>query len=101
MRVRTAVGVFFFIAGFAGSAWASRIPDIKEKLNLSEAALGTILFALPAGQMLSLPLSGWIMSRYGSRRLLIVSAIGFALLLLPLATVATGWQLATALFSLV
>jgi hypothetical protein len=35
-------------------SWASRIPDIKEKLQLSEAGLGSVLLALPLGLMASL-----------------------------------------------
>ncbi len=55
---RIAVSTFFFIAGLTVASWASRIPDIKNKLQLSEAALGTVLFAIPVGQLISLPLSG-------------------------------------------
>jgi fucose permease len=44
---RIAVSIFFFIAGLTASSWASRIPDIKNNLQLSEAALGAVLFALP------------------------------------------------------
>jgi MFS family permease len=61
---RIAVSVFFFIAGFTFSTWASRIPDIKNKLHLSEAALGTVLLALPVGLMASLPIAGWLVSRF-------------------------------------
>ena len=66
---RIAVSVFFFIAGITSASWASRIPDIKDKLQLTDAALGAILFALPVGQLLSLPLSGWLISKFGSRQL--------------------------------
>ena len=38
--IRIAVGVFFFIAGFTFASWASRIPDIKTQLQLSDAGLG-------------------------------------------------------------
>jgi hypothetical protein len=40
---RIAVSVFFFIAGLTASSWASRIPDIKNNLQLSDAALGAVL----------------------------------------------------------
>ena len=46
-RVRLATSLFFFGMGFSFATWASRIPDIKSMLQLSEAALGTLLFALP------------------------------------------------------
>lgn len=73
-RYRIAASVFFFIAGLTFSTWASRIPAIKNKLHLSDAGLGGVLFALPAGLMVSLPLSGWLVSRYGSRPMLIIGS---------------------------
>jgi len=95
---RIAVSVFFFIAGLTFASWASRIPDIKTKLQLTEAGLGAVLFALPVGQLVSLPLSGWLTSRFGSRQMLIGAAILFPLTLLLLALAATTWQLIAALF---
>ena len=54
------MSIFFFIAGLTFATWASRIPDIQEKLHLSEAGLGSVLFALPVGLMASLLLTGWL-----------------------------------------
>ena len=90
---RIAVSIFFFISGIVGSSWASRIPDIKNKLQLSEAALGGVLFALPVGQVISMPLSGWLISRFGSRQLLIAASIFFPLTLIMIPFAATTWQL--------
>jgi MFS family permease len=95
---RIAVSVFFFIAGITVSSWASRIPDIKSKLHLSDAALGGVLFALPAGELVSLPLSGWLISRFGSRQLLLYSSVFFPLTLIMLALATTTWQLVAILF---
>jgi MFS family permease len=90
---RIAVSIFFFVSGFTGSSWASRIPDIKDKLQLSEAALGGVLFALPVGQLLSLPLSGWLISKFGSRQLLIAASIFYPLTLIMIPFAAVTWQL--------
>lgn len=95
---RIAVSIFFFIAGLTGASWASRIPDIKTTLQLSEAALGGVLFAVPVGQLISLPLSGWLINRFGSRQLLIYASIFFPLTLIMLALAATTWQLVFILF---
>lgn len=95
---RIAVSVFFFIAGLTSASWASRIPDIKMKLQLSDAALGGVLFAVPAGQLISLPLSGWLISKFGSRQLLIYASIFFPLTLVLLSVAATTWQLIGILF---
>jgi MFS family permease len=95
---RIAVSVFFFIAGLTFSTWASRIPDIKDRLYLSEAGLGSVLFALPAGLMASLLLSGWMVSRYGSRRIVIAAAIVYPAILVLLGLAATTFQLVVGLF---
>jgi MFS family permease len=90
---RIAVSIFFFIAGITSASWASRIPDIKTKLQLSNAALGGVLFALPVGQLISLPLSGWLISKFGSRQLLIAASIFFPLTLILIPFAAATWQL--------
>jgi len=95
---RIAVSIFFFIAGLVVATWASRIPDIKNALHLNEAALGGILFAIPVGQVISLPLSGWLVSRFGSRQLVIAAAIFFPLTLILIGFAATIWQLVIVLF---
>ncbi len=95
---RIAVSAFFFIAGLTFATWASRIPDIKTQLQLSEAGLGAILLALPVGLMASLPISGWLVSKYGSRRIVITAALLYPLVLLLLAISANTWQLSIALF---
>ena len=48
---RIALSTFFFLFGFCFASWASRIPDIKSKLQLSDGELGGVLFALPVGLM--------------------------------------------------
>src|SRR6185295_17759143 len=95
---RIATSVYFFVAGLTFATWASRIPDIQNKLHLSEAGLGGVLFSLPVGLMLSLPVSGWLVSRYGSRRLVISGAILYPLTLLLLAVAGSTLQLIIALF---
>jgi MFS family permease len=70
-RTRISITIFFFMAGLCFASWASRIPDIQNSLKLNEAALGTVLFALPAGLMVSLFFSGWMVTRFGSKRAVI------------------------------
>lgn len=97
-RVRLATSLFFFGMGFCFSTWASRIPDIKSMLHLSEADLGGLLFAIPIGQLFAMPFSGRIVTKYGSRKISILGLLmyGTCLLMLSLATV--SWHLAIALF---
>ena len=82
--VRRAVAVLFFMAGLCFSSWASRIATIQEKLNISEGQFGAVLFAMPVGLMLSLPLSGWAVSRFGSRIVVSIALAGYGLALIGL-----------------
>jgi MFS family permease len=93
-QARLANAVFFFISGFGYSAWASRIPTLRQELHLSDSALGTLLFAMPVGLICTLPITNYLLSRYSSRRIMICGSIAFNILLC-LAGFATGiWQLA-------
>jgi len=78
---RAVVSALFFLAGLCFSSWASRIPTIQQEMGLSEAGLGAVLLALPAGLMLSLPISGWLVARLGSRSIVIASALLLSVLL--------------------
>ena len=95
---RIAVSVYFFIAGITFASWASRIPDIKNNLHLSDAGLGTVLFALPVGLMASLPLSGWAVSKFGSKGILSIAGIVYPTILVLLGLANTTLVLVIALF---
>jgi len=91
--LRIAVGAMFFMAGLSFSSWASRIPTIKQSLGLSEAAWGAVLVSLPIGLMCSLPFSGWIITKIGSRRLLIGSLLIYGSSLVTLGLAQNPFQL--------
>ncbi len=95
---RIALTIYFFIIGLTFGSWASRIPDLKEKLNLSEAALGTILLMLPLGQMTMIPFSGRIAAKYGSRFVLRVAFLGYSGMLIGIGLANSPWQLALCLY---
>jgi len=59
---------YFFVLGAATATWAARLPAIKAALHLSDARLGLVLFAVPAGSVLTLPVSGRIADRFGAAR---------------------------------
>jgi MFS family permease len=96
---RLSIGAFFFIAGLCFASWASRIPDIKLKLGLSDGGLGAVLFALPVGLMVSLPFSGWLVHHFGSRKMVLLSAVLYPLILCNIGLVQETWQLVVVLFA--
>lgn len=97
-RYRIAVSTFFFIQGIVFASWASRIPDIKKFLNLSDGALGSVLFAIPVGQMSAMALSGWLVAKYGSRKMLLWAAMLYPAFLITLGMAQSVWQLVCLLF---
>ncbi len=97
-RHRQAVAAFFFLLGFSFASWASRIPIIQQKLGLNEASLGLVLLSLPAGLMLSLPVSGWLVNQKGSKKILILAAVLYGCLLVTLGMANTILQLVIGLF---
>ncbi|MBS1918205.1 MAG: MFS transporter [Bacteroidetes bacterium] len=95
---RIAVSSIFFLAGLCFSSWASRIPDIQQKLHLNNAALGGVLLALPSGLLTSLPIAGWLVAKFGSRIVVICAALLYACTLPMLGIVPQTWQLVACLF---
>lgn len=95
---RIGVSTFYFIQGITFATWASRIPDIQQALNLSDGLLGFVLFALPIGQLAAMALSGYLVNRFGSKKILSIAACLYPAGLLLLGSVTSMWQLAAALF---
>ncbi|MGB3005254.1 MAG: MFS transporter [Chitinophagaceae bacterium] len=98
LQIRIAVSVFFFCQGICFASWASRIPDFKSFLHLSEAGLGSILLGLPLGQLTMMPFSGRIVTRFGSKNVLRIAAVCYALILTCIGLVNEPWQLALCLY---
>jgi MFS family permease len=97
-QIRIAVSAFFFIQGLCFSSWASRIPDIKTVLNLSDAGLGSILLALPAGQLTAMPFSGRLVTQFGSKKVLRICLVLYAICLTNIGLATEPWHLALSLW---
>jgi predicted MFS family arabinose efflux permease len=57
----------FIASGIAFASWASRIPQVRDRLHLDPSGLGLVLLAIAAGSVIALPLSGVIVGHFGSR----------------------------------
>ncbi|WP_416971537.1 MFS transporter [Streptomyces sp. 4F14] len=86
-RRRRALFVFFLLAGIAMSSWVTRTPAIRDRLDVSTGQMGLVLFGLSLGSMLGILCSGRLVSRFGTRPVIIG---GTAVLVTGLATVALG-----------
>lgn len=78
-----AVGLVFAINSFMFGNWAARIPDVKDRLNLSEAQLGIALLGLSVGAMISMPFMGWLLSKRGAGHLSYLFVILYCLAMVP------------------
>jgi fucose permease len=96
-QVRAAVRATYIAfggSGFAFASWASRIPQVRDRLHLQPSELGLVLLAIAAGSVVALPLSGPVLARLGSRRTvtamalllvtgLVVAAVGYLVGVVP------------------
>lgn len=81
-RIRYAMLSFFLAQGLCFSTWASRIPDIKGIFSVSDVFYwGLVLFMIPVGKFIAIPLAGYLVSTLGSRIMTQVSILGYALAL--------------------
>lgn len=92
-RIRMAIFCLYFCTGICFSSWASRIPDIKTTLGLGDAAWGTILLMIPIGQVCGMAISGFLVSKLGSKRILPVALIGYVAALLLVGVSASEYAL--------
>ena len=74
-RTRVAVLAYFFVLGAGGATWAARLPAIKESLHLSDGRLGLALFAVPAGAVLTLTVSGRVTDAFGAVRVMRIAGV--------------------------
>ena len=73
--------VAFTGSGFGMSSWATRIPQVRDGLDLTPSRLGLVLLAIAAGSIVALVGSGQIVARFGSRRTVTAMALLFGLAL--------------------
>jgi MFS family permease len=97
-RLRRANAVYFFISGFGYSSWTSRIPGIKESLNLNDAHFGTLLFMMPVGLILTMPFTGKLLDHYKSRTIMLIGTLMYNVVLASLGFSGYIWMLGSLLF---
>ncbi|MGC4111031.1 MAG: MFS transporter [Nocardioides sp.] len=74
LAARNAVALVFALNGFCFATLASRVPDLRQSLDLSNGALGTVLLAIAIGAMVGMPLSGPLIDRWGAGAVLRLGA---------------------------
>jgi fucose permease len=92
-RATRAVYAVFILSGFAFASWASRIPSIRDALDLTPRTLGLVLLAIAVGSVTSMPLAGVVVGRLGTARTVAVMALVAAA---GLATAGLGYPVGVA-----
>ena len=77
LRARLAVTLLFMIHGLVFASWIVRIPDVKAQLRLTDGQLGLALLGAPVGVLAGQFLVGWLLPKWGSRRLSVVLALAW------------------------
>lgn len=90
---------FFFLSGILTASWASRIPDVQRQLGLDNATWGSTLFVVYAGLLAGLSFSSWLIAKYGTKRIMVLSCIGTAVMLGAAGLATNRVELMAALFA--
>jgi MFS family permease len=76
-----AVVARFLLHGLIVSTWVSRIPSIQSTLGLTNALLGLCLLGTAIGSLIAVPVTGWLVTRFGSKQVTTWSTVGFCVAL--------------------
>ena len=75
LAARTGVAVVFALNGLAVGSWFSRVPAVREALDLTAGRLGLLLLAMSVGALLAMPTAGLVTQRLGPARTVAVSTL--------------------------
>ncbi|WP_131758535.1 MFS transporter, partial [Actinomadura fibrosa] len=77
---RWAVTAVFFLNGAVFASWVPRIPEVKDRLGLGDAALGAALAGPALGSVAAMAVAGALVARLGSRPVTRASLAAFCVL---------------------
>ncbi len=92
-RLAVASGVMFFANGAIYGNWIPRLPEIKDRLEVTNSGLGVALLGGGIGGLVGSLVVGAIMSRWGSRRLAITTLYVLPVVMVFVAFVGEPWML--------
>ncbi|MEM9928554.1 MAG: MFS transporter [Bacteroidota bacterium] len=87
------IGFGFLALNFTVASWLVRIPDLTERLQLSEGPLGLLLLGMPIGAFTGSWLAGFTSSRIGLVQGTRLSALGLALVAVLPGLAQVPWHL--------
>jgi len=90
--------LLFLSHGLVVSTWVSRIPSVQLDLHLNNGVLGLTLLSSALGAVCAIPFAGWLVSRFGSKKVCMTTATLFAFSLVLPGLAFNAISLAGALF---
>jgi fucose permease len=96
-RARVAVSALFLVNGALMANVLPRLPAIKAQLDLTNAALGTAVAAMPLGGLIAGAAAELLIVRYSSRRVTVATGVAYGLLLVSIG-LAPSWVALAAAF---
>lgn len=78
-QARWATFTTFLLHGTMLGSWVPHIPLAKERLDVGPAVFGLALLAIAAGAVTAMPLTGAMINRYGSARVVLATGVLFCL----------------------
>ena len=99
-RAWWATVALFLLHGLIVATWVSRIPAIQTNLHLSNGLLGSTLLCAALGSVCTIPLTGMLLNRFGSKRVSSLATCFFALALMLPSFAPNSLGLGAALFVL-
>ncbi len=90
--------LIFLAFGLGISCWAPMVPFAKNRLAIDDAELGLILLVFGIGALMTMPLSGWLVYRFGTRFITLTSGLLIAAVLPLLTLASTPLSLSLVLF---
>ncbi|MGV2900463.1 MFS transporter [Microbacterium sp. AGC62] len=79
VRWRAAIFAIFLASGLSIATWASRVPGIKQALELDNAQVGMLLLGMGVASIIGISTSPAVMARTGARRGMLAAMLMFAL----------------------
>ena len=78
-RAQRAATVAAFVShGLLFASWTAHIPQLKERLGLTDGALGLALLGAPVGSVAAMLVVARVLPRLGSRRMVQISLLGYS-----------------------
>jgi len=75
LHARTAVYLVFGLNGAAFSNWMARVPAVRDALHFTPGQVGLLLLAVSAASVISMPLTGMVVNRFGPRATIMGGAV--------------------------